>query len=128
VDESILNSVKQALGLEPDYTEFDMTIIMFINSAFGDLNQIGLGPEDGFAISSSTETWGAFLGADKRLMAVQQLVYMMVRIVFDPPATAHLLASMKEMIQEKQWRLNVVREEVTAGRIISVGILNGGAP
>lgn len=110
MSDSILNSTKKILGLAEDYDVFDLDIIMHINAVFGTLNQLGIGPEEGFAIEDDTATWDAFLGTDKRLNAVKQYVYLRVRLIFDPPETAYLLAAFEKQIQEQEWRLNVVRE------------------
>lgn len=111
MSESILNSVKKNLGLPETYTAFDQDIIMHINSAFSALNQIGIGPASGFMITDDTTQWDAFLGADIRLNSAKTYVTLKVRIVFDPPQTAHLLAALKEQVQELEWRLNVHIEE-----------------
>jgi len=110
VSESILTSVKKVLGLDDDYTTFDPDIIMFINSAFSTLNQLGLGPDTGFSITDKDTTWDAFIGTDDRLNSVKIYVYLKVRSMFDPPQTQYLVEAMKQQIQELEWRLNVVRE------------------
>jgi len=110
VSESILTSVKKVLGLDDDYTAFDPDIIMFINSAFSTLNQLGLGPDTGFSITDKDTTWDAFIGTDDRLNSVKIYVYLKVRSMFDPPQTQYLVEAMKQQIQELEWRLNVVRE------------------
>lgn len=110
MSDSILTSTKKILGLDDDYTAFDLDIITFINSAFGTLHQLGIGPEEGFAIEDKTATWDSFLGADRRLNAVRQYVYLKVRFVFDPPDTGYLVAAFEKQILEHEWRLNVVRE------------------
>ena len=46
--ESILTSIKKLLGIPEDYTAFDDQIIIHINSVFMILNQLGVGPKDGF--------------------------------------------------------------------------------
>lgn len=108
--DSILDGTKKALGLEPDYTPFDADIIMHINSVFGTLHQLGIGPVEGFAIEDSTATWSAFLDGDKRFNPVKTYVFLRVRMLFDPPNTAYLVSAMKEQITEMEWRLNLVRE------------------
>lgn len=113
MSESILTSVKKILGLDEDYTAFDQDIIMYINSAFSTLNQLGLGPTEGFSIQDATTTWDAFIGTDDRLNSVKTYVALKVKSLFDPPQTQYLVAAMKEQIQEFEWRLNVVREEDT---------------
>ena len=110
---SILDSTKKVLGIDADYTAFDVDILMHINSVFSTLNQLGLGPAEGFAIEDATTTWDAFLGTDLRLNSVKTYIYLRVRLLFDPPSTSYLITSMKEQLQELEWRLNVNREEST---------------
>ena len=110
---SILTSTKKILGIEEDYIAFDEDIMMHINSVFVTLNQLGIGPENGYAIMDDTATWDLFLGNDLHLNSVKTYVYLRVRILFDPPTTSYLIASMKEQIQELEWRLNVQREGVS---------------
>ena len=51
---SILSSTKKTLGISASYTVFDQDIIMHINSVFALLNQLGLGPDEGFFIIERT--------------------------------------------------------------------------
>lgn len=107
---SILDSTKKILGLEADYTAFDLDILTHINSVFVDLQQLGIGPEEGFSIEDSTEVWDSYLGGDPNLNSVKTYVYLRVRLLFDPPTTSYLIGSMNEQIQKLEWRLNVQRE------------------
>lgn len=68
---SILDSTKKILGIAADYDVFDNDIVMHINSVFSTLNQLGVGPEFGFAIEDDTATWDDFLGTDLRLNNVK---------------------------------------------------------
>lgn len=110
VSDSILNSTKKALGLDPDYDVFDLDVIMHINTVFGTLNQLGVGPDAGFMIDADSDTWVSFLGTDPRLNQVKTYVYLRVRLLFDPPGTAFLMEASKAQIQELEWRLNVQAE------------------
>lgn len=110
VSDSILNSTKKALGLDPDYDVFDLDVIMHINTVFGTLNQLGVGPDAGFMIDGDSDTWVSFLGTDPRLNQVKTYVYLRVRLLFDPPGTAFLMEASKAQIQELEWRLNVQAE------------------
>lgn len=103
---SILTDTKKLLGIAEDYTAFDADVILSTNSALAELTQIGVGPETGFSIASKTETWEDFIGDDPRLSMVQQTVYMMVRLSFDPPSTSYHTAAMKEQVTRLVWRLN----------------------
>lgn len=107
---SILNDVKKILGLSEDYTAFDLDVITHINTAFGTLQQLGIGPVEGFMIEDATAQWADFLGGDPRLNGVKTYLYLRCRLVFDPPATSFHIAALEKQIQELEWRLNVVRE------------------
>ena len=110
MDESILNSVKKILGIASDYDAFDTDIIIHINSVFSTLNQLGLGPDEGFMIEDDSASWGDFLLDDMRLNAIKTYVYLRVRVLFDPPTTGFTLTALQEQIKELEWRLNVYRE------------------
>ncbi len=111
MEQSILKSIKKILNISVDDLAFDLDILTHINSVFGTLNQLGIGPEDGFEIEDETAEWAAFLAADKRLSPVKSYVYLRVRLLFDPPATSFAIEAIKAQISELEWRLNVVREE-----------------
>lgn len=108
--DSILQGTKKILGLPEDYTPFDLDVLIHINSALSTLNQLGIGPDDGFMIENGDAEWVDFLGSDLRLNPVKTYVYLRVKMLFDPPATSFHLQAMKEQIQELEWRLNVHRE------------------
>ena len=107
---SILTSIKKLIGPTEDDTSFDADIIMHINSAFFRLNQLGVGPSEGFSITDKTKTWEEFLVARKDLEAVKSYVYQKVRLVFDPPQSAFLVEALKESIKEFEWTINVQAE------------------
>lgn len=109
--QSILGSVKKVLGIDSADTDFDVDIVMHINSAFATLQQLGVGPVEGFMIEDATPTWDLFLGTDPRLNNVKTYTYLRVRFVFDPPQTSFHLEAMKEQIREYEWRINAYREE-----------------
>lgn len=105
VEDSILLSVKKSLGLEPSMTHFDPDIIMCINSAFNVLTQLGVGPIEGFSISSYENDWTEFID-DVRLNMVKTYIFLKTKIVFDPPTGNAVLECYKEQIKEYEWRLN----------------------
>lgn len=112
MNESILNSIKKVLGVDKDYTAFDQDILMHINSSLLTLNQLGIGPEEGFIVENEDTTWSNFIGTDPRLNAVKSYLYLKVRYLFDPPGTSFLLDAMDKQIAEYEWRLNVHRESL----------------
>lgn len=104
--DSILTSVKKMLGIEADYTHFDSDIIMFINSALFQVQQLGVGPSTSFFITGNTETWTTFLSGRTDIEAVKILVYMKVRLMFDPPIHEYVINAIERQIRELEWRLN----------------------
>jgi len=110
MSDSILTSVKKNLGIDESYEVFDSDIIMYINSALGTLNQLGIGPDDGFAIEDDTAVWDDFLDGDLRLNSVKLYITLSVRSVFDPPDASYAVAAIEKQIEQLAWRLNVVRE------------------
>ena len=104
--ESILDTIKKMLGIESDYTHFDIDIITNINTAFLNLQQIGVGPNSGFSITDNTTTWNDYISGEN-LEAVKTYIYLKVRLLFDPPTNAFLVDAMERQIREIEWRLNV---------------------
>lgn len=108
--ESILTSIKKLLGIAEEYEFFDEDIIMHINSVFMILNQLGVGPSDGFRIEDKTTTWDDYISDNKNLDAVKSYIHLKVKLLFDPPLSSAVIESMKQMIQELEWRLNITAE------------------
>lgn len=107
---SILNDIKKLLGIAPDYTNFDTDIIININSVFMILNQLGVGPKEGFKITGADETWDDYITEEDDLEAVKTYIWLKVKIVFDPPLNSTVMEAHKQMISEYEWRLNVQSE------------------
>lgn len=106
VIESILNSVKKLLGIDPSYTQFDTDLIMHINSVFLILNQLGVGPDDPFTITGVNDNWSDFI-EDGSIELVKSYMFLKVKLLFDPPPNGTLVQAMKDQIAEFEWRANV---------------------
>lgn len=131
--QSILTSTKKNLGLDASYTVFDEDILTHINSAFATLNQLGIGPEDGYAIEDASATWDAFFGENLKYSSIKTYVYLSVKLLFDPPSTSYYVTAIEKQKQELEWRLNVVREQTDwvdpePEPVLEVSILDGGTP
>jgi len=107
VIDSILLSIKKLLGIEEEYTQFDADIVIHINSAFVTLNQLGLGPAEGFSIATDQAEWSDFFGIRADLDSVKSYIYLKVRLLFDPPQTQYQVEGYNKQISEMEWRLNV---------------------
>lgn len=110
MNDSILTSIKKLLGITEEYEHFDQDIIIHINSVFMILNQLGVGPSNGFSITDKTAVWSDFISEGSNLESVKSYIYLKVRLLFDPPTTNAVMESMNRMISELEFRLNVSAE------------------
>lgn len=108
--ESILISIKKLLGVDAEYNHFDPDIIMHINSVFMILNQLGVGPAEGFSIEDDTAIWTDFVSDITKVEAVKTYIHLKVKLVFDPPLSSAAMESTKQLIDELEWRLNVATD------------------
>ena len=107
--ESILQTIKRMIGPSMLSNEFDTDLVVHINSVLFDLNELGVGPSDGFVITGETETWEDLLGADvKYLEAVKTFIYLKVKMIFDPPTVGGVINAYEKLIKEYEWRINVM--------------------
>ena len=110
-DGSILKETKHVLGLGADYTPFDQDVILHINSIFGVLHQLGVGPEEPFYIQDDSVKWSSFVQGSNQINMVKTYMYLRVRLLFDPPTTSFAIKAMEDQIREFEYRLNAIREE-----------------
>jgi len=106
--ESILESIKKLLGNNSD-DYFDPDLIIYINSVFSTLHQLGVGPDTPFSIAGPDETWDDFQ-AENLDASVKTYVMMRVKLMFDPPNNSFLIDNYKKQIEELEYRMNVRAE------------------
>ena len=106
--DSILNTTKKLLGIAEENTEFDLDIILHINSVFTILTQLGVGPSKGFFITDSSATWSDFIPEGEMMEAVKSYMGCKVRMLFDPPTSSATMQALQNMCNELEWRLNVL--------------------
>lgn len=109
-DGVILDDIKKLLGLDVDYDVFDLDTLIGINTVFANLQQLGVGPDEAFQIMDNTEKWSEFyehLGMQTNFAQVKSLIFMRVKLMFDPPTSSFALDSYSKQIAELEWRLNV---------------------
>lgn len=115
MEQSILISTKNILGLDQAYDAFDLDLITYINMAFATLNQMGVGPTEAFAIEGDKDMWDDISLTVHSLSMVRTYIFLKTRSLFDPPATSFAIAAMDKQIEELEWRLSVFREVETHG-------------
>lgn len=107
---NILDDTKKILGIDPAYTAFDLDVITHINAAFAVIDQLGVGPEGGFYITDTSQTWADIGTLAAQTNMIRTYIYLKVRILFDPPATSFMIDALTKQLSEYEWRLNVSRE------------------
>lgn len=104
--DSILNTVKNRLGINLDDDSFNDELITIINGELAHLAQIGVGPKDGIEINDDTCTWSELIGDNKRLNFVKDYISVGVKLVFDYPTSGGLGKALEDRKHEYEWRLN----------------------
>lgn len=104
MSESILTSVKLALGITEEYEQFDPQLVLYINTALATLVQTGVGKKN-FKIVDKSASWSDFLGEiEAALEFSKTYVITKVRLMFDPPQSSGALQALKELAAEYEWR------------------------
>lgn len=108
--DSILNSIKKKLGIEPSYKHFDEELIITINSVFGIIHQLGVGPQDKpFRIDDDVSTWDDFM-VDDQIETIKDYIFLKTKLIFDPPANSFTVTAYEKLCAEFEWRCNVNAE------------------
>lgn len=110
--DSILTSIKKLLGIEEDYEHFDADIIMHINSIFSILNQLGVGPPEGFRIKDKTAVWNDFIPDSLTLEFVKSYMHIRVKLLFDPPSSSAVIDANNKVADELTWRIMEAAEHM----------------
>lgn len=103
---SILNSTKKLLGIDPLIEAFDLDIILYINSVFTGLYQMGAS-EQPFTICDATKTWDDYTTDNNFSELVKTYMAAKVRTMFDPPSGA-VAEALNKTIEELEFRISIV--------------------
>lgn len=107
MEESILISIKKLLGVDASYNAYDIDISTHINSVFLNLNQLGVGPKNGFYIKDDKTKWSEYIQDETKVEFVKSYIYIKVKLIFDPPSSSFVLESLNRQAAELEWRLKV---------------------
>lgn len=110
--DSILTSIKKLLGVDEMCVHFDSEIIPGINSAFSILNQLGVGPPEGFIVTSNYEKWSDFLSNKQTIEFVKSYTHLKVKLIFDPPQSSSAIESINRLVSELEWRIQVAADPI----------------
>ena len=107
MQDSILMTIRKLVCGNPYADHFDTDLLVHINACFSILNQLGVGPENGFVVTDETQNWGDYTADSTALNMVKTYVTLKVKKIFDPPLTSSVLEAMDKEISQLEWRLNV---------------------
>jgi hypothetical protein len=121
MNKSILRTVKLFLGINPyEQTEFDTELLLYINSVFTKLRQMGIGPQGEdtdvkrYEIASDSETWEDIIlepcksnrdNCERMFNEVKAYVCLSVKKLFDPPSNSSVSVAIDNELKEIEWRI-----------------------
>lgn len=112
MQDSILMTIRKLVCGNPYADHFDTDLLVHINACFSILNQLGVGPENGFVVTDDTQSWSSYIADNYILNMVKTYVMLKVKKIFDPPLTSSVLEAMDKEISQLEWRLNVAVDPV----------------
>ena len=112
MQDSILMTIRKLVCGNPYADHFDTDLLVHINACFSILNQLGVGPENGFVVTDDTQSWSSYIADNYILNMVKTYVTLKVKKIFDPPLTSSVLEAMDKEISQLEWRLNVAVDPV----------------
>lgn len=110
MENSILETVKKMLGIFDSDNAFDQDLIVYINSAFTKLWQLGIPKDKQFVITGKNEKWKDINYNNPNIEDIITYIFLNVKYLFDPPTSSFVLDSIKESIKEFEWRINMTAE------------------
>ena len=94
MQDSILMTIRKLVCGNPYADHFDTDLLVHINACFSILNQLGVGPENGFVVTDETQSWSSYIADNYILNMVKTYVTLKVKKIFDPPLTSSVLEAM----------------------------------
>lgn len=108
MDESILKSIKDLLGISESDEAFDQDVLININAIFSTLYQLGVGSKRYNYVVTEADTWyQVFYDFEDLIGFIKLYTYMKVKIVFDPPTNSSILDALNNQIKEIEWRITM---------------------
>lgn len=109
--DSILNNIKKLLGIDSDDDSFDPDVMAMINSTIPALAQMGIGPVNGFIVTSADNKWIDWLvDPTINLEGVKTYLYLKTKLIFDPPTNSTVIDAFNKNLQELEWRMMLAVE------------------
>lgn len=105
MDESIMDSIKETIGIHVDNHDFDPNLIIAINAVLFIIYQEGLSDE-AYKITDNTTKWSDILLHEKSIDLSTLITWagLKTKMIFDPPTSSAISTAIKEAINELEWR------------------------
>lgn len=110
--EKILQSVKKIIGIASNNTDFDIDLLIHINTVMFILKQMGIVKKDDLYIDRNS-TWEQILTSDQlNLYAIKSWTALKVRMLFDPPTSSILAEAINTNLKELEWRIYITENYI----------------
>ena len=106
ISDSVLITVKEAIGIDRNNTDFDQDLIIAINTVLFILYQEGLADKS-YKVKDHSKTWSDILlngETPEAISSIIQWTALRVKMLFDPPTSSVLGEAVKGGIDELEWR------------------------
>ena len=111
---SIMNSIKNVIGIDEANTDFDKDLVIAINAVLSVLYQLGLADKYYF-ITDASKTWEDILLEEQTPDALHLIIEwagLKTKLLFDPPTSGILIQALKDNIAELEWRAFITNNYV----------------
>lgn len=111
IEDSILEHIRDSVGLTKENKEFDTELLNHINLSIGKLNQNGVGLP--ILVKDDTTTWADLLPTDgegyESIGMIPTFISLNVKLLFDPPPPSSVEFHTRS-VDEILWRLRLAYE------------------
>lgn len=113
LENSILEDVREAVGLSRTTPDFDTDLLMHVNAAIGKLNQNGVGKD--LVVEDNSATWSDLKNPEQEqynqyFKMVPLFIMLSAKLLFDPPPPSSVQYHQSN-IEELLWRLRIAYEK-----------------
>lgn len=119
--DGILDTIKKLLGIDEDDDSFDIDIIIIINSITPILGQMGIGPSNGYIVTSKEDKWSDYISdSEINLEGIKNYIFIKTKLIFDPPTNSTTIESFNKVLSELEWRMmlsvetDITKEDIDA--------------
>jgi len=109
MEQSVLISVNEMLGLVMPDNGMDLDVLTAINTSINVVYQLGAIPAP-IEITNESVVWSDLNVQSDLLTLVKSYIFLKTQNLWDPPQTSFLISLKKEQLSELEWRIKEFRE------------------